>query len=280
MTQEQLINKLDETNLLHHLENFNSLLRPTIALSLGNDDEDRIRIGSSKIGGKPDLPKSFKWPAEDGHEKKPLSFIAQVNFAEVAHYDTDHLLPERGIIYFFYSAEQEAWGFEIKDKDKFKILYFEGDVTELKRTDFPDGLPNYARYVACNVVTSEEVSLPYFHNEGLSFLTEQEKDRYVDVYDVSTNKLLGYADPIQGDMELECELVTNGLYCGDPSGYNDPRAKMLEPNAKNWQLLLQIDSNEENEMMWGDVGRLYFWIKKEDLKDKQFDNCWCILQCG
>jgi uncharacterized protein YwqG len=81
-------------------------------------------------------------------------------------------------------------------------------------------------------------------------------------------------------MELECELVTNGLYCGDPSGYEDPRAKELEPNAKNWRLLLQIDSNDENEMMWGDCGRLYFWIRKEDLVNKQFDKSWFSLQCS
>jgi hypothetical protein len=32
----------------------------------------------------------------------------------------------------------------------------------------------------------------------------------------------GYPDPIQGeDMELDCQLASNGLYCGDESGYND-----------------------------------------------------------
>ncbi|MGM1430739.1 DUF1963 domain-containing protein [Sphingobacterium lactis] len=30
--------------------------------------------------------------------------------------------------------------------------------------------------------------------------------------------------------------------------------------ADKWTLLLQIDSNEENEMRWADCGRLYFWI--------------------
>jgi uncharacterized protein YwqG len=81
-------------------------------------------------------------------------------------------------------------------------------------------------------------------------------------------------------MEEECELVTNGIYCGDASGYNDPRVKSLEPNAKNWKLLLQIDSNDENDMMWGDCGRLYFWIKKDDLFNKNFNNSWVILQCS
>ena len=41
----------------------------------------------------------------------------------------------------------------------------------------------------------------------------------------------------------------------------------LKPNAKDWRLLLQIDSNEENNYMWGDSGRLYFWIRKVDLAE-------------
>ena len=82
-------------------------------------------------------------------------------------------------------------------------------------------------------------------------------------------------------MELECELVTNGLYCGDETGYNVPKAKGLQKNKDNWTLLLQVDSNyEEAGMIWGDAGRLYFWIKKEDLKNKKFDKCWLISQCS
>jgi uncharacterized protein YwqG len=126
-----------------------------------------------------------------------------------------------------------------------------------------------------------EVSLPYYGHEVYEDFADGEGDKFwEEVYnDENLNKLLGYSDNIQNEMELECELVTNGLYCGDLSGYNDPRAKALEPNAKNWKLLLQIDSNEENEMMWGDCGRLYFWIKQDDLLNKQFDKSWFSLQC-
>ena len=49
---------------------------------------------------------------------------------------------------------------------------------------------------------------------------------------------------------------------------------------KDWRLLLQIDSDENCEMMWGDVGRIYFWIKTEDLKNRDFEKVWLILQCG
>jgi hypothetical protein len=40
--------------------------------------------------------------------------------------------------------------------------------------------------------------------------------------------LLGHPDPVQGDMQLECQLAANGLYCGDASGY---RIRGLPGNA-------------------------------------------------
>lgn len=81
-------------------------------------------------------------------------------------------------------------------------------------------------------------------------------------------------------MELECQLVTNGLYCGNSTGYENSKRKELEEGKYDWVLLLQINSEEEETgMMWGDSGRIYFWIKKQDLLNRNFNNTWCILQC-
>lgn len=118
-----------------------------------------------------------------------------------------------------------------------------------------------------------------------SSLPEKQQDLVFDLYGrysegVSPkHQLLGHPMPIQGDMQLECQLVSHGLYCGDSTGYYDPRAKALEPGARQWQLLLQIDTDEKAGMMWGDGGRLYFWITKDDLKNRRFENTWMILQC-
>ena len=115
-------------------------------------------------------------------------------------------------------------------------------------------------------------------------LTEDDREKYWELMDEVSeslvNKLLGHSNNIQGGMELECELVTNGLYCGDPSGYKEGRAKGLDKNTWHWNLLLQVDSNEDIGMMWGDCGRLYLWITDEDLAAKNFENSWLILQCG
>jgi uncharacterized protein YwqG len=33
-------------------------------------------------------------------------------------------------------------------------------------------------------------------------------------------------------------------------------------------------------MMWGDVGRIYYWIKHPDLIARDWELSWLILQCG
>ena len=93
------------------------------------------------------------------------------------------------------------------------------------------------------------------------------------------HQLFGYPAQIQGSMQLECQLVSNGLYCGDENGYNDPRRFELEKGVEDWVLLLQLGSDEIAEMMWGDCGRLYFWIRKQDLMKRKFEKTWMILQC-
>jgi uncharacterized protein YwqG len=70
------------------------------------------------------------------------------------------------------------------------------------------------------------------------------------------------------------------IHCGDPKVYADPRAKELEKNAHEWWLLLQVDSDDRASMMWADLGRVYFWIREEDLRERRFERAWAILQCG
>jgi uncharacterized protein YwqG len=297
--KEQLFDRLKANGLDKYFDKLEPIVRNTIRLYLTSCTQDDIPVGQSKIGGQPDLPESFSWFTEtntittkklwifgkDTEQTitKSLSFIAQINLSEISQFDSENLLPKNGILYFFYSDEQDAWGFDIKDQNKFKILYFDGDLTTLKRIDFPEDLQN-SRFKPCSITAKQEISLPSYGYDlynDFNFTDDEADNFYEKVYeDGNLNKLLGYSDNIQNEMELECELVTNGLYCGDPSGYDDPRAKELEPNAKNWRLLLQIDSNDENEMMWGDCGRLYFWIRKEDLVNKQFDKSWFSLQCS
>ncbi len=43
-------------------------------------------------------------------------------------------------------------------------------------------------------------------------------------------------------------------------------------------ILLQVDSDDGARMMWGDVGRLYYLIQRNDLRAKRFKAGRCELQ--
>jgi uncharacterized protein YwqG len=86
--------------------------------------------------------------------------------------------------------------------------------------------------------------------------------------------MLGYADAIQDDMRLQCQLVSHGI----APGTNDPRIAALTPGAADWILLLQIDSDGLAGMRWGSAGMLYFWIERMALAAGHFDDVWVVLQ--
>ena len=75
----------------------------------------------------------------------------------------------------------------------------------------------------------------------------------------------------------ECEAVSRGFDMGSIESYQ----KEIKSASKDWILLFQMDTVESDdyELMFGDCGHIYFWIKKEDLANKNFENIWLILQC-
>lgn len=285
MNKEELKDLFSKHNLASIWHKIEHLIKNSIRIKIERTD-DQIMLGKSKLGGRPDLPKDINWFEFEG---KSLSFIAQINCLEVSDFDIEKKLPNTGIIYFFYDSNQETWGFDPKDKGNFKVYYYDGNIENLEHKEIPPDLDSYSIFKSCSISFKNELSIPDFDSNILSEALNNEKKDYYDYYyeldedifkdDYTINKLLGYSNNIQGDMELQCELVTNGLYCGDSSGYENPKAETLRENIKDWQLLLQIDSNDEAEMMWGDAGRLYFWIKKIDLENKNFENTWFSLQC-
>ena len=82
-------------------------------------------------------------------------------------------------------------------------------------------------------------------------------------------------------MEEECEAVTRGFDMGGIESYPKQYQKEIKSASKDWILLFQMDTVETDdyEVMFGDSGHIYFWIKKEDLKNKNFEDIWLILQC-
>jgi uncharacterized protein YwqG len=263
-------------NLFKHWKQFEPKIRNEI--SIEPSEKDNIKLGKSKFGGQPDLPKDVDWFKESNG--KSLSFIAQLNLSEIVNLEMAKSLPKKGVLYFFYSSEQEAWGYDYNDKDKFQV-FFANELNNIETKQIPTDLNEFDIYKSCELSFSNSYSLPSWENDFVSEkLNSQEKDIYsLLTYPETNHKIFGYSNNIQGEMELECQLVTNGINCGDSNGYKNPRAKELEKGKNEWKLLLQIDSDDKTGMMWGDSGRLYYWIKQKDLESLNFDKSWIVLQC-
>jgi uncharacterized protein YwqG len=60
----------------------------------------------------------------------------------------------------------------------------------------------------------------------------------------------------------------------------DPRAAALRAQAPNWQLLLQVGSEEAAGMFWGDAGSIYYWMPRDALATHDFQRAWMVLQCS
>ena len=52
----------------------------------------------------------------------------------------------------------------------------------------------------------------------------------------------------------------------------------MRATAAEWVLLWQIASSDD--IMWGDSGYLYVWIRRDDLAAQRFDRAHVVLQCS
>ena len=257
-------------------------------------DTKSIPANASKIGGRPWLPSDFEWPLfTDADEKatRPLSFLCQINIADIKEYDSDGLLPTCGMLYFFYECESFRWGFDPGDKGCARVFYFE-NTENFVPTEWPDSILEEYVVPEMAVQFTARNSYPGYEELAVYSNVDCDWDTYDETlgrmgYDTEADyhKLLGYADIIQNEMLSECERVSRGLYCGNPESYQETPADeelSIQNSAKDWLLLLQLTTltKDDWELMWGDCGRLYFYIRKQDLAEKRFENTWFSLQCG
>ena len=278
--------------------------RSNIRLIPSAASEDNTRPGTSKLGGWPDLPAGVAWPTrgpyryarrkdEDAYrppeawEAQPLSFLAQINLADVAEAGCDLPLPKAGLLLFFYESEVQPWGFDPLDAPGSRVLLVKAETTIRRQVETAaassrvrplqlhpnQGLPDWGWLQDENEGNSQ------FNQEA--FHEELEKLSDEDAREISFDGHMfgGWPASIQHPMELECEMVRHGIFAGEPEGYADPRVPAMRGSAKDWRLLLQLNSDDDLDWMWGDEGKIYYWCREDDIAQGRFDRAWTILQC-
>jgi uncharacterized protein YwqG len=238
----------------------------------------------SYFGGLPPLYDGFQWPEKGG---LALSFLACIDLAEIPGEAGLDWLPQSGRLLFFYDEREMPWGFDLKHRGGWKVIYVPSDAVIHGNAPIPKGLDqDWLRKQKWICFRPIEVPPSWGDDEIDSLnLSEAEMDAFCDfrsaIFGLAAHHQMGgYADNIQtSDMQRDCELVTHGLDLGDPAAYKTSQAQELKKSKSDWLLLFQIDTDDDLEMMWGDGGMIYYWIRRQDVLKRNFDDVWLFLEC-
>lgn len=242
---------------------FEPHMLPEIRIHLTNVPDATLEVGTSKVGGLPDLPNEMEWPTTSQSDE--LIFLAQLNFQELNKYKpASDYLPKEGLLSFFFASNNRACRRHFSQPSCFKTIYTnDSNLSRRQRNDLKDGL-KFKTYPSCQLKFEEAFSLPLWNYEYIEEYASEAEDcaygagyfmlAYMDIRDAyaeKRTKLFGHANEVQGEMRAEDD---------------------------EWMILFQLDSERSAVMEWNDSGHIFFWIKKTDLAALNFDNMEVLIQ--
>lgn len=257
----------------------------SIRIHIGGEASEEI--GISHFGGKPDVPDGFEWPV---YKNMPLIFLAQLSCRELAPLDINHELPETGLLSFFYAYDNECFGYEAADMQGFRAYWFD-ESKPLHTQEFAIGIPQ--RYMLPRLGIRYEREATYPHCEDFTILTEGNIDDYEKFEAAeqslgikrtdSMHRTLGWADLVQNNTTWRCEILSQGYSFGAEYAKIPEQIRNASkvPSVHRWKLLFQLGTVKEDNftLMFGDAGKIYFYIPEEDLKARRFDRVCGEMQC-
>jgi len=222
-------------------------------------------VYNSKFGGNPYFPKEgVEYPlSKDG---EPLKLLAQINFEEIPE---NNIYPKKGLLQFYISASDDVHGLDFDNgmnQDKFRVLYFSELILDeakllsdfsLIKTEPNDYFPIQSELKLSFTKEYNDVGVEDYQFESLFQISPYElADKYgKDVGEYFYNNYLGDGHKIGGYAYFT---------------QSDPR-EYTKTYDKHNILLLQIDSDDKNNIWWGDSGVANFFITEKDLRDLNFN---------
>jgi hypothetical protein len=245
---------------------------------------EEIPVGASRIGGLPDMPKSLAWPM---WREVPHTFIAQINLAELSDIAERRHLPPAGHLFFFYEAESGFYQ-EVPDcLGSWSVLYSVEPPISMPEDEAGDAEWISQPRSACLRLTFSELwtvpqgdsiwcQLPMDDWSAVeSFMEDFYRRHNVPMW--FKHQMFGFADWMgHGEDEVQCELIRRGL-----PRYETPPESLeteIREAAKDWLLLFQVnDEGLRRSVAFGDVGAMFYWIRRSDLERRDFSAACALM---
>lgn len=287
--REQAIMRLNAGLGVSDAQRVAPFLLPTIGLRDGPLGTEPGALGSTRFGGRPDLPVDVSWPEGPNG---PLAFLGQIALADVAGLDVDKALPTIGALSFFYDIHALDYGYDPADCDRFAVVYQPANAKlfrrafsdEIMRENRIEHIRSVTPYLWWQLPTADPLAQETLGFGDMDDAQDEFTQRYWKLdYDlaephipVGHHQFLGWANGIyqQGeDCRLDCELARRGFPNPGSDAANEAKAQ-----RGDWRCLLEIsDDRELYNTSWYDGGSLAFMIRDEDLRNEDFSHCWCML---
>lgn len=232
-----------------------------------------VVTGDSRLGGRPDLPPGYDWPH---WKRKPLAFIAQINLEQMPASLLEPGVPPTGVLAFFALIDKaNGYGGVFEYGTQARVEYFQS-ADELGPAEFPDGIKKQARLRPQPVTAAVDwTPAGQESDEILGGDFWNVYDRYVDTlgerdYDEVVHRFLGHAEEIQSNLGDDALAAVGKAW--------PKRKRHVEAP---WRLLLQVSSDSDGlGIDFGDLGRLYWMIREDDLAAGRFENAVAVMQCS
>ncbi|MEV0159240.1 YwqG family protein [Nonomuraea fuscirosea] len=260
-------------------EPFIALARPAVRLSRAEEGETVV----GRLGGLPRLPEGVPWPGAD--EGRAMQFLAELDCAAFAAYETDVDLPAEGALLFFSTWDNAAARVILLPPGAVRVPERDVPVSGDARV-FPEA-PLAARTVATWPTRSHD-ELVNLGQEFWDRPVEEEPDEdleeeeageesgepfgdllaeFADTGGDRVHQVGGYSDALQAPIEVAAAYRVGGLTPKDPG---------FAAEAAQWVTLLQLD--EDNGMIFGDGGILIFGIRRDRLAARDFSQVFPHVQ--
>lgn len=230
-----------------------SKIKEFINLKLSPSEEE-LPVWQSNVNGKPYIPLGFNYPKTTSG--KPLKLLAQLNFEELPKLND---FPEKGILQFFVDMEDDVFGLF---NGQYKVIYHENIIKDntllMQDFSFLESISMEESMFSKNVPFAIEGEIQYAIPNFEGFIRE-------------LPTIFAEMNDEQSDNLAEALYEFFDGYKHKIGGYHDTtQSDVLEGNNEFDTLLFQLDTDVENDIMWGDSGVGNFFIKKENLLKLDF----------